>query len=484
MKQLALFMIAITAIFTPMSVTAQCTFISPTVDINTTTISGPNCIVNFNLSFDLITNSGNKIIYLHLWQLNDYPNHDYSCNQCQPTYSVNDNHGHKDLLNAVLNVAINNFAATPVFLTSYGPDAATPMQSPSNNPGMTIVKTTSTTAGAERFIISNINVTVPGACNNNIVFKGDAWSSNSNSSSASVQCAMQGFAVGLTDPVVSGACVSGVPRKYNFTISTISSTRQVYYDVYLDNGNGILDPSNDSLIGSLPVGSAVTITPSTPYNSGLISYPSAAGATAKKIYVVVATVGQSYLISTEITPCGALPLAVTFKNFYATRSNDNTVALNWQTGSEKDLREFVIEHNTADAFVQTASVAASNSPTGNSYTFNDPNSNLSASYYRIKAVNNDGTYSYSAIQQVKGAGRTGDISIYPNPAKGTAQITLGNVSAPVTVQVIDNAGRLVKTIIATKNTVELDGLTEGIYMIRVVDNSTGSASMKTLAVTN
>jgi len=484
MKQLALLLLAIAAICKPVSVTAQCTFISPTVDINTTTVSGSNCIVNFNLSFDLITNSGNKIIYIHLWQLAGYPSHNYSCNQCQPTYSVNDNNGHTDLANSVLNVAINNFSATPAFLTSYGPDPTTPIQSPSNNPGMTITKTASTTAGAERFIISNVVVTVPGACTNNILFKGDAWSSNSNSANAAVQCAMQGFTVGLTDPAVSGNCVNGVPRKYQFTISTVSASRQVYYDVYIDKGNGIFDPANDSLIASLPAASAVTITPSTPYNSGAINYPSAPGSANRKIYVVVATVGQSYLISTEITPCSASPLPVTFKNFYAMRSSDDAVMLNWQTGSEKDLSAFIIERNKGDVYVKVASVAASNSASGNSYTAIDPNSDASASYYRIKAVNFDGTYTYSATQQVKGTGRVGDIAVYPNPAHGQATVTIGNITAPVSIYVLDNAGRLIKTITTGKNTVELDGLAAGLYMIRVVDNATGSAWMKTLAVTN
>jgi len=484
MKQIALFLLAIAAIFEPVPVTAQCTFISPTVDINTTTVSGSNCIVNFNLSFDLVTNSGNKIIYIHLWQLANYPSHDYSCNQCQPTYSVNDNNGNTDLANTVLNVAINNFGAAPVFLTSYGPDPSTPIQNPSNNPGMTITKTASATAGAERFIISNIVVTVPGACTNNIQFKGDAWSSNSNSSNAAVQCAMQGFTVGLTDPSVSGSCINGVPRKYQFTISTVSASRQVYYDVYIDKGNGIFDPANDSLIASLSAANAVTITPSSPYNSGALNYPSSPGAANMKIYVVVATVGQSYLISTEITPCFASPLPVTFRNFYATRNSDNAVMLTWQTGSEKDLAMFAVERKKGDTYEKLVSVPAGNSAAGNTYSYIDANSDPSPGYYRIKAVNLDGTATYSATLQVKGTGHTGEISMYPNPTQGRVTISINDAAVPASIYVLDNAGRLVKTITTNKNLVELNGLAAGIYMIRIVDNATGNAWMKTLSVVN
>jgi hypothetical protein len=160
------------------------------------------------------------------------------------------------------------------------------------------------------------------------------------------------------------------------------------------------------------------------------------------------------------------------------------VMLNWQTGSEKDLWEFVIERGNGNAFQKIASAAADNNATGNSYSFADPNHASSASYYRIKAVNYDGTYTYTTAQQVKGTGRTGEIAIYPNPAHGSTQISLGDIAAPVIVYVLDNSGRLVKSITSDKNIIELDGLAAGLYMVRVVDNTTGTARMSTLAVTN
>ncbi|XZF12659.1 T9SS type A sorting domain-containing protein [Chitinophagaceae bacterium MMS25-I14] len=482
MKKLAFAMFFYAVIAFCPKATAQCTFISPTVDINTTTVSGANCVVDFNLSFDIITNSGNKIIYLHLWRDTAYPSHDYSCNQCQPTYSVPDHNGKKDLSNSIIDIAINNFGATPVFLTSYGPDPTTPIQSPSNNPSMTIVKTASSTAGANRFIISHVIATVPGACNNSIVFKGDAWSSNSNSSNAAVQCAMQGFSVGLTDPLVSGFCANSVPGQYRFTISTPSPSRQVYYDVYLDNGNNIFDPVNDSLIRTVPITSAITITPSTPFNSGNLNYPNQSYSVTRKLYVVVATVGESYLISTEITPCSGIVLGITLKNFYAQRKDKHTVALSWQTASEKDMKEFVVERGEGDGFISAGIVPATNKSSGSSYTFNDFNSSAGSVYYRLKTVDNDGSASYSDIIQVKSAAWAGDFSVYPNPATGTTVITVKDISVPATLQVIDNVGRLIETIAVSSSTVQLSGLEEGLYLVRVINGTTGEGATKTLVV--
>lgn len=82
---------------------------------------------------------------------------------------------------------------------------------------------------------------------------------------------------------------------------------QVYYDVYLDNGNNVFDPAGDILINSVPVTSPITISPGNPFNSGTVNYPAAYNTltySSRKIYVIVAVVGRSYLLSTEIAPCG------------------------------------------------------------------------------------------------------------------------------------------------------------------------------------
>lgn len=195
---------------------AQCTFVSPTVDIISTQTSGANCVINFNLSFDIITNSGNKIIFVHLWKLADYPSLSYSA---APTAT--------DLSNTVLNIVIDNFG-TPQLLSTYSPAPSIVVQNPSNNPGITLQKVASTTAGADRFIISNVQITTPGACASTFVFKGDAWSSNANSASPAVQCSMLGFSIGLNDPLVSGFCVSPTPNAaYNFNISTTNASMKL-----------------------------------------------------------------------------------------------------------------------------------------------------------------------------------------------------------------------------------------------------------------
>jgi hypothetical protein len=79
MKKLS-FLIWIALIGIQKSSSAQsCTFVSPTVDIiNTQQQANGDCKIVFNLAFDIITNSGNKIIFVHLWKAANYPNYNYN----------------------------------------------------------------------------------------------------------------------------------------------------------------------------------------------------------------------------------------------------------------------------------------------------------------------------------------------------------------------------------------------------------------------
>ena len=293
MKKIQYLMIAI-IIFSADQGFAQCTFLSPTVDIKSTTTSGPSCTVNLDLSFDIDANNGNKFIFVHIWKEVNYP-----------ILSPADAPTAAQLSASVLNIVIDN-NGTPILLSTYTPATTIVVQNPSNNPGMTVVKT-AVSATVDRFTISNVKITALGACTGSFTYKGYAWSTNSNSSNPKVHCSMPPFELGINDPLVTGYCVKGFPGSaYNFNISTSSSNMNVYYDVYLDNGDGIFVPSSDILIHSRLIASAITITPTTPFNSGNMAYPAAYDDLSfanRKIFVVVRTVGKSYVLLQAIAPC-------------------------------------------------------------------------------------------------------------------------------------------------------------------------------------
>lgn len=185
--------------------------------------------------------------------------------------------------------------------------------------------------------------------------------------------------------------------------------------------------------------------------------------------------------STVIT-VNAGPLPITIASFYAKRSGAN-VLLNWRTGSESNAKEMIVERNNGAGFVKVGTVAATNNPTGNDYTFTDNNPVKGISEYRLKLVDKDGASKYSDIKAVRGTAAVSDFTIFPNPSVGTTKITVSDISEPTTIQVIDNSGKLIKTIAMTSsNTVQLTGLQRGIYLVRISNNNTGEAVTKKLTV--
>ena len=181
--------------------------------------------------------------------------------------------------------------------------------------------------------------------------------------------------------------------------------------------------------------------------------------------------------------CGTLPIKLSA--FYAKR-NGNAVTLNWTSETEINAKEFVIERNSGSGFVAIGTVTARNSETGSSYTYTDNNnSSKTVSQYRLKMVDKDATYKLSEIRPVKGTAAVSDFTVFPNPSFGNAKINISDISAATTVEVIDNAGRVIKTVeLKGNNSVNVDNLQKGIYLIRITNKETGDVLTKKLTVSN
>ena len=177
---------------------------------------------------------------------------------------------------------------------------------------------------------------------------------------------------------------------------------------------------------------------------------------------------------------GTLP--ITIKTFSAKR-NGVDVSLLWQTSYESNAKEFEIQRKSGNNFVTIGSLAATNNELGNSYSFIDNNKLNGISEYRLKLISKDGDVVYSEIRVVKSTGATIDFTIFPNPAVRNAKVYVADISQPTSVQVYDNAGRVVKVLtIKSGNTIEINNLQTGIYRVRLLNNISGESVTKTLTV--
>jgi Secretion system C-terminal sorting domain len=463
-----------------------CTFISPTVDIlNTQQQTNGNCTIVFNLAFDVITNSGNKIIFVHLWKTPDYPSYNYNqAGNPPPTNAT-------ALSNAIVNVAIDNFGTTPILLSTYGPDNTVLIQSTLNNSAITVAKVASTTVGAERFIIKNISITVPNTvCGNSLVFTGDAWSSNSNAANAKVQCAMEGFQVGITDPIVSGVCTSTnilIPAFYSFSIATVSTTENIYYDVYLDNGNNLFEPAIDLLLSNVSIANPITITPTTPFNSGPQTYPSQIDAFNKKIFVAVSIIGKSYLVYSEIFPC--VSLAPVKLSYFSAAATKNGAMLNWTTQAEQNNVGFEVEKEINGVY-KSIGFIPSKALNGNSnseinYAYNDVFASSGETiYYRLKQKDFDGQFEYSDIRKVISNKDDIKVVIFPNPTfNHKSTILIPSSFGKTDIKIYTADGKLCQTFNSKiEKRISLENLKAGYYIIKIVDTKTGIGYSERLIV--
>lgn len=161
------------------------------------------------------------------------------------------------------------------------------------------------------------------------------------------------------------------------------------------------------------------------------------------------------------------------------RNKDNL--LEWATSSEQNSKEFKVERSL-DAINFSAIVtvpAAGNSSSISTYDYTDRNIdqlNSSVMYYRLRQVDLDNNYSYSAVVRLtyKETATINSI-VYPNPASRTLTITVGDKSLVGTMaSVYDMNGRLIESIkiSAQSQTVDISRYTNGIYLIRLDNKET------------
>ena len=180
---------------------------------------------------------------------------------------------------------------------------------------------------------------------------------------------------------------------------------------------------------------------------------------------------------------GALP--VKLSGFSAVRSKQ-VVALNWNTEFETDAKEFIVERAEGNLFRSVGTLSANgNSSTKKSYSFNDKNENIGTTYYRLKNVDLNGRFTYSEIRTVKGIGAANDVTVFPNPARSNSKISVVGATANSSIQLLDFSGKVLKSINSnTVNLIDLSGVKNGTYLIRIIDKSTNEVVNKKLTVSN
>lgn len=173
------------------------------------------------------------------------------------------------------------------------------------------------------------------------------------------------------------------------------------------------------------------------------------------------------------------PLPITLVSFRAVSSGDQ-VHLNWTTANESNAAQIIVQKSKdARTFTDLASLAAKNTEK-NEYTYTD-RLDQGTSYYRLKLMDRDGSFSYSNVEAVKDGARVAMVQAYPNPASDRLRLTYAAMPQPATAKVYAVDGRQVLHLElpanSTSSDVNLANLTDGSYLI-VVDHAEGRSNLR------
>jgi hypothetical protein len=164
-------------------------------------------------------------------------------------------------------------------------------------------------------------------------------------------------------------------------------------------------------------------------------------------------------------------LPVKLVSFNALHS-ENAVCLSWATAEEVNTSHFEIQRSSdAKIFSKVGTVdAKSASGTAGSYAFEDrtaKNQTFAQWYYRLKMVDNDGTYAYSSVKSIENSNFTAAI-IYPNPVAHKLYLTDQNISQLKDLSIINSGGtQLYKSAKVEKGEILLTGYPAGMYILKL-----------------
>lgn len=171
-------------------------------------------------------------------------------------------------------------------------------------------------------------------------------------------------------------------------------------------------------------------------------------------------------------------LSVEFISIRLHQSGDNYI-LSWTVAAEESVREYIVERSTNGIdFSPIGSIDFRAGGTGSQdYQYTDNNPPISAGgviYYRIREVDQDGRYSFSAVVSSRQANAGNKLIILGNPVSSkNIELSLSSSRAGVAVvRLIDAHGRVLAImklpVIAGVNRMQLTSgtfLAKGIYFV-------------------
>jgi hypothetical protein len=134
-------------------------------------------------------------------------------------------------------------------------------------------------------------------------------------------------------------------------------------------------------------------------------------------------------------------LALSLDEFYGS-INTSRAALYWETASETNTAFFEVQHSldgleySAVGRVQ----AAGNAVSATQYQFSQPDPPSGNNYYRLRMVNENGSYTFSNVLMLNNAITAERLHIFPNPSTGQLHVNISSLQGGSGLIIISDLG--------------------------------------------
>jgi len=168
-------------------------------------------------------------------------------------------------------------------------------------------------------------------------------------------------------------------------------------------------------------------------------------------------------------------LPVVFNSFYVSKNNNNVV-LNWSTAQELNNNSFEVQRSFdgSNWSVMAIVLGAGNSNSVQQYSFTDKNMTAAVAYYRIRQVDLNGQYEYTAIKSIKANETAPATRIYTS--SNTVNIEFNKeVQHPIAVRILNMNGQVIaqrdQQQAAYRITMTVNNNIKGAYIVQLNDNA-------------
>lgn len=184
-----------------------------------------------------------------------------------------------------------------------------------------------------------------------------------------------------------------------------------------------------------------------------------------------AVIGGDILLATNFsfqTSCIVDPLPVTLTTFTGKREG-NMTNLYWTTTMEKSSETFSVERSAAgkkwDVIGEVRALGESS--TEKSYWFTDTQPENGVNLYRLKMIDQDGTFAYSRMVSV-GPSFGAVAKMYPNPFSEKLKFDSKNISDVKSIEILNQSGKVFVQKNYDGNDIVVRDWEPGLYIVKMI----------------